>query len=676
MHEPMSPSEPREGRVKAKRGRKESAGTNSGEGREGAPEDGGGDGGGAREKVGRRRSASLREQGSVWLGVVAALCAVSFLFLIGSFTYSLTKPGVYFSNGTGSGTESGSGGWDEGTPASVHNVTGRADLAALVHSYPMGVALAVVAKWCSHCKRLAPEWNTAAAQLRHDGAIALARLEATASDEAESLAEDLGVQGFPSIRLFRGNPDESEEYQGPVDTADHIAIELRGLFSPAVTRLSSVIPAGVEESALEAAKRVSVEAGGKPVVLALLDPGSRASGYREELEIVARRLRKYGRCAAFLLGDVEHGDAVAVVRGDTAGIADSLSQDEKDLFRFGISSGSQLLADFLDDRLFPSVVLLTPKGPSWATELFVSNDRPRLVAIVDDLEVADGVDASDTAALLRDAVAAASSVTSRAGRYRAFLVPAKGFESASKFLGYVPGGGDLPFVVIHEGNLAHGQGRRFAYVDTSADPPTAAALAAWLNSHASGSLGVSLRSEPVPPASDFNLPVRKAVGSTLRALTDTRGDDARAVVVLVHEPGCPYCEAVAPLYAKLGRALEGEPRVTLFAIDAVANDLPESLEEHVDGFPTLVMYPAGGKPPDVFLWNPEKMRCMLDWVVQTCGVSGDPLLLRMADADMPPCTEEDKIVDEIDEDFDYEDFDYLAGEEASADAKRPPWEEL
>lgn len=605
--------------------------------------------------------AAVPHKGSVWGGVVAVLCAVAFLFCLGAFTYSLLEPGVYFDNGSGSNHGKDGG---ESAPLLVCEVASRGDLETLVRAHPEGVALAVVAKWCGHCRRLAPEWEAAASLLEEDAStkIVLARLEATASDEAEALAEELGVEGFPSVRLFhKGDPGVAEEYEGPTDQAVHLAAELRGLFSPAVAPLSSVIPAGTEEPALDAARRVSAQSGGKPVVMALLDPGTRADGYRDEFEAQARRLRKLGRCAAFLLGEAAHGDVVAVVRHDPAG---RNAQEEEDLFKFG---GSLALADFLNDRIFPEVVLLTKEGPPWATELFVSPSTRRLVAVVE-----DGDDeTSDAATLLKMAAKAAPPPE---GRYRTFLVPAKGFESAAKFLGYTPGTGPLPWVVIHEGNLLRGQGRRFAYSDV-ADEVTLPGLSAWLAAHASGALNESLRSEPAPPASDASLPVRKAVASTARALVGGDGGPG-AAVVLVHAPGCPHCEAIAPLYAQLGRALEGEPRVTLYTLDGIANDLPDALEGLVEGFPTIVIFPAGGRPPEPYPWNPGKVRCMLDWVVSTCGIAGEgggePLNLRLWDPSLPACTDEDKDLDGVDEDEDdYFDYDYEA-----AGADSPPWDEL
>lgn len=90
-----------------------------------------------------------------------------------------------------------------------------------------------MAPWCGHCKKLAPEYEAAAAVLKKKSSIPLAEVDAT--QEAE-LAKKYGVQGFPTIFLFRnGKP---ENYTGG-RTKDAIVDWVNKMTGPAVTYVKS-----------------------------------------------------------------------------------------------------------------------------------------------------------------------------------------------------------------------------------------------------------------------------------------------------------------------------------------------------------------------------------------------------------------------------------------------------
>ena len=77
--------------------------------------------------------------------------------------------------------------------------------------------VAFYAPWCGHCKKLLPEWESAATQLR--GTIKLAKIDATAH---QKMAQRYQIQGYPTIKIFspgKGSNKKTEEYQGPRDTA-------------------------------------------------------------------------------------------------------------------------------------------------------------------------------------------------------------------------------------------------------------------------------------------------------------------------------------------------------------------------------------------------------------------------------------------------------------------------
>lgn len=65
------------------------------------------------------------------------------------------------------------------------------------------------APWCGHCKALAPEYEEAATTLK-EKSIPLVKVDCT---EETDLCKDYGVEGYPTVKVFRGL-DNIKAYTG------------------------------------------------------------------------------------------------------------------------------------------------------------------------------------------------------------------------------------------------------------------------------------------------------------------------------------------------------------------------------------------------------------------------------------------------------------------------------
>eukprot|EP00127_Corallochytrium_limacisporum_P002473 Clim_evm30s128 gene=Clim_evmTU30s128 len=90
------------------------------------------------------------------------------------------------------------------------------------------------APWCGHCKTLAPEWAKAADELVHSG-VKLGAVDATVES---GLASQFGVQGYPTIKVFRpGKKSGAEDYNGARTANDIVAFASELTPPPEVTEM-------------------------------------------------------------------------------------------------------------------------------------------------------------------------------------------------------------------------------------------------------------------------------------------------------------------------------------------------------------------------------------------------------------------------------------------------------
>ncbi|MBN3270868.1 TMX3 isomerase, partial [Polyodon spathula] len=90
------------------------------------------------------------------------------------------------------------------------------------------------APWCGHCKKLEPVWHEVGAEMRSSGSpVRVGKIDATAYS---SVASELGVRGYPTIKLLKG--DLAYNYRGP-RTKDDIIEFANRVAGPVVRPLPS-----------------------------------------------------------------------------------------------------------------------------------------------------------------------------------------------------------------------------------------------------------------------------------------------------------------------------------------------------------------------------------------------------------------------------------------------------
>ncbi|XP_023336650.1 protein disulfide-isomerase A6 homolog [Eurytemora carolleeae] len=119
------------------------------------------------------------------------------------------------SSGGGGGSKNANAGPGEGKD--VVELT-EANFKKKVFNSDKGWLVEFYAPWCGHCKSLAGPWADAASQLK--GKMNLGALDAT---QHQSVAQEYGVQGYPTIKYFAPGSSEPEEYNGGRTASDIVA---------------------------------------------------------------------------------------------------------------------------------------------------------------------------------------------------------------------------------------------------------------------------------------------------------------------------------------------------------------------------------------------------------------------------------------------------------------------
>ena len=399
------------------------------------------------------------------------------------------------------------------------------------------------APWCGHCKKLEPEYEKAATDLK--GKVALAKVDAD-KEVNGALRNRFGIRGFPTIKVFRNG--KVTDYEGG-RTAEAITSFLLKQTLPSVSNLNSV----EEVNTFSSQARV--------VIIGIF--ADRESAEFKQFNDYAEAWRN-----KFLFGAVVGNSAVNTEFGVTA--------PSVILFKKFDEGKNVLPADqFADLEAFvtkSSVPLIDEIGQH-NYKIYMESGLPLAYLFVD-LQVEGQL--NENIQKIR------SVAESNKGKLNWVYIDWSKFARHSERLGL--SGKTVPALAIEVPST----GKHFAF-DETADITTEA-VTAWAASFLSGELQPTIKSEPIPASQDGPVTILVAKNFDQIVL-----DSTKDVFVEFYAPWCGHCKKLAPIFDELGTMLKSVSSVVIAKIDATANDI--SSEYHVQGFPTLLFFPANNKKP-------------------------------------------------------------------------------
>ncbi|KAI1477656.1 protein disulfide isomerase [Daldinia eschscholtzii] len=414
------------------------------------------------------------------------------------------------------------------------------------------------APWCGHCKALAPEYEEAATTLK-EKSIKLAKVDCT---EESELCQTYGVEGYPTLKIFRGL-DNITPYTGQRKAAAITSYMIKQSL-PAVSLLTS--------ETLEDFKTAD-----KVVLVAFIDASDKASN--ETYTKVAEKYRDsylFGATNDAALAEAEGVKAPAVVlykQFDEGKATFTEKFDEEAIEKFAKIASTPLIGEVGPD---------TYSG-------YMSAGIPLAYIF------------SETAEERKELGDALKPIAEKyRGKINFATIDAQAFGAHANNLNLKAD--KFPAFAIQE------TVKNQKYPFDQEKEITYETISSFVDDFSAGKIEPSLKSEPIPEKQEG--PVTVVVGKTYE---DIVLDDSKDVLIEFYAPWCGHCKALAPKYedlASLYSKSEFKDKVVIAKVDATANDVPDEIQ----GFPTIKLYPAGAKDKPVTYSGSRTVEDLIEFV--------------------------------------------------------------
>ena len=422
------------------------------------------------------------------------------------------------------------------------------------------------APWCGHCKRLGPEFASAADTLNEsDPNIKLAQIDCT---EERDLCSSFEIRGYPTMKVFKGDASAISDYPGQRDS-DAIINYMRKLTLPAVQ---------VFETAKELDEKLEKLA--ESFILQILPEGAESQASNETFYQIAN---KYSEAFTFAsTSDKKFVDQYAKSSKIPAYVIFRKGEELSDASVYkgkSIDSDFELLVDFIDVESKP----LFGEINGQTYQAYTSSNLPLAYYFYSTEE-----ERSDVEPIIKKLAKKYRGEVNFVGLDAVqFGMHAQNLNMEEKF----------PLFVIHdlESNKKYG-------IDQSNDLDNND-ITQFVQKFKAGKLEPIVKSEPVPESQDS--PVFHLVGTEHDAIVKSGKD----VFVKYYAPWCGHCKKLAPIFEELSELYTGKD-VIVAEIDHTLNDV-EGVT--IEGYPTLVLFPADGSEP-IYYDDARSLEAMADFI--------------------------------------------------------------
>ncbi|SCU96441.1 LADA_0H00958g1_1 [Lachancea dasiensis] len=437
------------------------------------------------------------------------------------------------------------------------------------------------APWCGHCKTLAPHYVEAAAALESKE-IPLAQVDCT---EEEDLCMQQGIRGYPTLKVFKNHQvDAPSEYQGG-RTSQSIISYMIAQSMPPVTVISG-------EEGADDFKDLLAESSSAVIV----DGG--VSGLNETFYELADLFRD-----DFTFVQYNEGDSKPQ-------LSIYLPQDAEPIRFEGKNNSLTHLVDWVQIETKPFFGEIN--GETFQS--YMGANLPLAYFFYSSPEERSNFESFFT-----------KLGKEHRGKINFVGLDASMFGRHAENLNMKE---QFPLFVIHdvETNLKYGMPQlseeKFAALTKPLELKTSD-ISKFIKDFVGGKLEAIVKSEDIPEVQESS--VFRIVGKTHDQIVN---DEDKDVLVKYYAPWCGHCKRLAPIYEELADIYasdeDAKNKIVIANLDATLNDVNVDLE----GYPTLLFYPAGKKATPVVYQGGRDVASFLTFIQEQGhhGVNGSAIL--------------------------------------------------